>query len=588
MKQKLQKHFEKIVLHVSIFMLPIIFVSNYAGAQDYRISNPVDISQPWATEINPAVISSQYTRISIGLKVFQYGFLPDKSLGLNESHINASFPFHLPIAFGCGLRYFSAGIYSEFEGSIMLSKKITGQFSIGTKIGLGRIGFAKQDFNVVDPDDPLLISNLSKMYFNLGMGLFWNSDKWSLGIGVDHTNSPDIGFQTTSVLSPEIYAGVGYKFGKMMPSLILHKFNQAVSYGAAITLSQDRMGLIRLSFENTMPVKMEVQLNLSRNNSLQYGLNLPTKELSSVSVGTHEVVYNHVLGRGPDIGQPKVLISSDTMRIYQERIVRSMSNELSLQVVENVKGLIPEYLELNGKSRNVLIVPAGVLNQYETKTITHQRYTNLGNLVERSLQESPNLDVILQADDRSITDAKILKYYLLKKGIILSQNINIASFNTSENVNLDGFIPGRRRVSFKRPTCSEKSLVISLKVSGKTRQVKDWRLTIYTDQKKVIKTFQGEDKLPDHQEWDWTDQWGELIPPGRYVCLISLHALSGKKRIAASQPIKVKRLNRTVSLCFGVDSQRAQNKIDYGHDHNHIHVSSRKEQILKSDPDFSY
>ena len=577
MNQKLQKQFEKFVLLITFFVLAIIVVFNHVRAQDYSISNPVEISQPWASEINPAVISSQYSRISLGLKVFQFGFLPNKSLGLNESHINASFPFKLPIGIGCDLRYFSAGIYSEFEASAMMSKKIIGQFSIGAKVGLGIISFARQDFNIVDPNDPLLSGSLSKTYLNMGMGIFWSSDQWSFGMGIDQANSPDIGFQTRSILSPEIYAGIGYNFSKIMPMLLFHKFDKWISCGAAISLAQEGMGSIRLSFETMIPFKMEVQLNLSKNNSIQYGIDLPTKELSAVSVGSHEVVYNHILGRGPDIGQPKILISSDTMRIYQERVVRSMPDELSLQMVEKVEGLVPEYLDTDRRSRNVLVVPAGVLNQYETKTITSQRYTNLGNLVERSLRENPDLNVILQADDRSIADAKILKYYLLKKGIMLSQDVNIVSFNNSEKAKLDRFIPGRQRISFKSPTCSEKSLIISLKVPGKTRKVKDWNLVIYNDQKNMIKTFQGEDKLPDRLEWDWTDQWGELVPPGRYVCLISLHALSGKKRIAASQLIQIKRLNRTVRLCFSVDSQHEQNKIDYGYDHNHVHVSSRKE-----------
>ncbi|UCE07228.1 MAG: type IX secretion system membrane protein PorP/SprF, partial [bacterium] len=560
------KRFLIITIYHILFSF-IVFISTNVRAQEFTIYNPVEISQPWVSEINPAVITSQYSRVSVGLKVFHFGFLPDKNLGLNESHINASFPFHLPIGIGCDLRYFSAGIYSELEGSILLSKKIIEQFSIGVKIGLERIGFGRQDFNIVDANDPLLVGNLSKTCLNLGLGAYWNYGQWSFGFGIDHVNRPDMGFQTNAILPQQICAGIGYKSGKFMPTLLFQIYDKWISYGLAVSMIHDRFGLIRLSFENTMPIKMEVQFNVSKDNSLQYGIDFPTKELRSVSVGSHEIVYNHILGRGPDIGQPRILISSDTMKIYEECVVRSMPDELSTDLVANVDGLIPEYLEVNRNLRNLLVVPTGVLNQYETDTIKCQRYINLGKLIAQRLQQNPGLNVILHTDDKSLADARTLKVYLLKKGIIPSQKINIAKLNSAGRPKLDGFVPGRQNVSYKKPVCSNKTLVITLPVTGRTRRVRDWNLTIINDRKEVIKTYNGKDKLPDRLEWDWNDQWGELVDPGRYLCFLSLRGTSGQKRISLSPPIQIERLHRTIMLRFSLDSQSGKNKIDlkYGH-----------------------
>jgi len=557
-----------------IFFPIIIFTSTNVRAQGFNIYNPAEISQPWVSEINPAVISSQYSRVSVGLKVFHYGFLPDKNLGLNESHINASFPFYLPLGVGCDLRYFSAGIYSELEASIMLSKKIIDQFSIGMKIGLERIGFARQDFNIVDANDPLLVGNLSKTSLNLGFGAYWNYGQWSFGFGIDHVNHPDIGFQTSAVLPRELYAGIGYKFSRFMPTLLFQNYDKWISYGLAVSMIHERFGLIRLSFENTMPIKMEVQFNLSKDNSLQYGLNLPTREINTVSIGSHEIVYNHILGRGPDIGHPKVLISSDTMKIYEECVVRSMSDGLSIDLLKNVDGLVPEYLEMNGNFRNLLVIPTGILNQYETKKIRYQRYTNLENEIKRRLQQNSNLNLILQTDDKSMTDARYLKRYLLLKGIIPSQNIHLAKMNSSGKPKLVGFLPGQHNVSHKKPICSIKTLEITLLVPGKIRHVRHWKLTIYNDHKKVIKTFNGRDKLPAGLEWDWKDKQGVLVAPGRYLCALTLQAMSGQKKISVSSPIQIMRLNRTVLLRFSLDAQSGQNNIDLRH--NQFQVSSRR------------
>jgi len=241
-------------------------------AQGFNIYHPADVSRPWVTNINPAVISSQFSRVSIGLKVFHFGFLPQQNFEIRESHINASFPFYLPYDIGIGgdLRYFSAGIYSELSSSVMLSKRIKNNLSFGIKIGLARFGFSKQGFNLVHADDPLLQGGLATTSFNLGFGVYWNPDRWSVGLGVDHLNSPNVGRQTSAVLPPEISAAVGYQFGSIMPALLLHHDGTFARYGVAVSYNHYRYGQFRLSFENTMPIKLTVQLNLSRDNSLEY------------------------------------------------------------------------------------------------------------------------------------------------------------------------------------------------------------------------------------------------------------------------------------------------------------------------------
>jgi len=540
-----------------IFFYIRIFISVNVLAQGFNIYNPVEISQPWISEINPAIISSQYSRVSLGLKVFHLGFLPERNFGLNESHINVSFPYYLPFGIGCGLRYFSAGIYSRLAGSVMLSKEVIDRFSIGVKVGMERFSFIRQDFDIVDVNDPLLVGNLSKTCLNLGFGVYWNNSKWSVGLGIDRINHPDIGFQTSAILPQEMYAGVGYKFGNIMPVLLFHNDGNLSRYGFAVSFMNERFGLFRISFDSAMPFKIEAQLNLSKNNSLQYGLDLPTEELSTVSTGSHEIVYNHILGRGPDIAQPRVLISTDTMTIYKEFIVRSMPPELSVDLVENLDELIPEYLEVNGKYRNLLIVPSGFLNQNETRKSRLHRYVKLGREIKQRLLKNPKLNLILQTTDESIDDAKQLKHFLLQHGITPSQNVSIAKLNSSgtDKPKLVGFVPGQQKVSHKPPVCSIETLIISFFVPGKTRQVSNWKFIIYNDQKDVIKTFNGNDKLPKQLEWDWKNNQGELVTPGRYLCLLSLQAISGKKKFSVSQPIQIVRLNRTIELRFSQDPQ---------------------------------
>lgn len=539
----------RLFILISILLAIGIFATTHSWAQGFNIYNAADISQPWVSEFNPAVISSQFSRVSLGLKVFHFGFLQNQSFEIRESHINASFPFYLPmdLGVGCDLRYFSAGIYSELTGALLLSRRIQNNISVGIKIGIGRYGFAKQDFNLVDMNDPLLTGSLAKTVLNFGFGAFWNPDRWSVGLGIDHLNRPDIGRQTTATLPQEISASVGYKFGRFTPALLLHHDGNFARFGLAVSASHERFGLFRLAYETTMPIKLEFQFNLSRDNSLQYGFDLPGEELSSVSMGSHEIVYSRILDRGPDIGQPNMLLSTNEMRIQEETIVRSMPAGLNQWQLENIKELVPEYLEANADHRNVLVVPTGALNQYETEKIKQHRYAKLGDEIQEKLQENPELALILQTDDRSLADARMLKQYLVRNGI---KDVGIAKMNTAEKAKLEGFEAGQQIKTQKKPSCSVDKLSIRFELTGKVHKVREWIMAIRNEKGEVIRSYQGKDRLPEQMSWDWKNEWGELVSAGQYSCSLVVRSMSGQQRSANSLPINVTRLNRSIYLKF--------------------------------------
>lgn len=564
MIKKLSSHRERLVLMIKcIIFVYGILISSLGWSQGFNIYNPAEISQPWISDINPSVISSQYSRVSFGLKVFHFGFIPDKNFEIQESHINASFPFTLPFEIGIGgdLRYFSAGIYSELSSAVMLSRKVQNNLSLGIKLGIGRYGFSKQDFNLVDANDPLLEESLAKVALNLGIGAFWNPDRWSIGIGIDHLNRPDIGRQTNAILPREISAAVGYKFRNIMPAVLVHHDGIFARYGFAVSYNHERFGIFRFSFENTMPIKMEFQVNLSRDNSLQYGLDLPTEELSTVSMGSHEIVYNRILDRGPDIGQPKLTLSTNIMQIKAETIVRSMQPGLNHWQLENINELVPEFLEATGKSSNLLIIPTGKLSEYETSEIRKNRYAKLGKEVRNKLRQNPNLNLILQTDNNSLADARAIKHYLISNGIASSETIGIATVNSTGKAKLDGFEPGQRNESQAKPSCSVDKLAIDLTLSGKVRHVKDWKLRIINEKGKSIRIYKGKDRLPELMEWDWKNEWGELVTAGKYLCSLSVTSMKGTEKSTKSIPINISRLNRTVYLKFSQEPNLQASKI---------------------------
>ena len=226
--------------------------------------------------------------------------------------------------------------------------------------------------------------------------------------------------------------------------------------------------------------------------------------------------------------------------------------------LENIDELIPEYLKTNGNSRNLLIIPTGALNQYETKKIKMQRYARLSEEIKQKLQENPGLKLILQTDAQSLADARALKQYLLRDGI---KDIGIAKVNSANKVKLDGFETGQLSKTRKKPSCSVEKLAISFDLPGKVRKVKEWNLTVRNDKNEVIRTYKGKDRLLDRMEWDWKNEWGELVLPGQYSCSLTVKSMSGLEKSSKSLPINITRLNRSVYLRFTQQSKLQANKI---------------------------
>jgi len=566
MKIDKSKFYQKSARIIILFLfIAGVSVPTMLLGQAPELLNSAERGQPWISAVNPAVLSFQDARVSMGLKAFQFGFLPGQALELRESHINLSLPFYLPYELGIGadLRYYSAGIYSEVQGALMLSRRMFDQFSVGLKLGLIGTGFSRHDFNLVDANDPLINDNLWKNSLNVGLGAFWSPGHWSVGLGFDHLNQPDLGLHSQAKLPLDISASLGYRFRHFMPTLLIQDDGVSLRYGLAFSLIHQNMGLVRFSYENDVPFKLEAQLNLTRNSSLQYGLDLPSETVRSVSLGTHELVYTYTFEREPDIGQPEILLSTRQLKILEETIIRSMPSNLTLAAVENSEEVAAEYLDNQIHLQNSLVVKAGaLLDQAETPPEQRQRHVHLGSTIQQVLKNNPDLRVILHTDESSLTDARQLKNYLITENIVSPAKIGIAKLKISDQANLVGFIPGQEVKTNESPRLSTADLKLNFKVPGRTRRLKTWKLVIQNKDKQVVKTYQGNGSLPDKLVWDWKNDQGQLTPPGEYHSFLTVQALSGKSKTSQSPQFNIVCHKRTVKLEFKPTPQKLITSLD--------------------------
>jgi hypothetical protein len=532
----------------------IAFSGKQVSAQGYYFWNPADQTLPFSSEINPALVSKHLTQVAVGLQVFHFGFLENSSFGLRENRVNFSFPYILPhdVAIGFDVRYFSATVYSELAASLLLSREIFNHFSIGVKFALERRGFDSAKFQGVDFSDPLISNNLSFNRLNLGLGASWQNKKFSFGLGLDHVNRPGIGIVDPDAVVPmELSAALGYKIGTFTPTLLLHQDGDYLRAGFAVIAEKPSLGTLRFGYEDKLPFRVEVRFNLSRNGSLGYGVDLPGEGTRGLSAGSHQFVYKHILGRAPELGQPDLLFSTNQLKILEKTVIRRLPSGLQVDDLAAVDEIVPGYLSSGKSTNDLMIVVAGALSEYETQKGMLKRYKRISEKIRLVFQRNPDVHVILRTDDATVSDARNLKQFIVSQSPQAARQVKIAKIDANGSLDLNGFAPGKTTVSKMKPVFSAETVTINIPVPRNTRKTKGWALKIRDASGHDVKIFSGQNNLPLHIEWDWRDDSGKLVKPGRYTCHLAATTIYNNERKAKAGPLAVILIKRKVRLEFG-------------------------------------
>lgn len=525
-----------------------------ATAQNQILANPTDLTHPWISNVNPAVIPFQNGQIALGIKVLHWGFFQDQTFGLRENGFSISFPFLLPRQIGLGLdvRQFDASVYSELSASALVGKEIYDRLAVGVKLGVEQRSFDRGKFNLVDPNDPLLqTGSLAQYKLNTGVGLFWNPGKFTSGIAVDHLNRSNVARDGKFLLPRELSGAMSYRLGFLTPSVIVHHDGLDWNVGFAIAAVKPKLGMLRLGYENTLPIKLEAEFNLSRNSKLDYAYDFATAGTRVASMGSHQVTFNYIFSRAPEIGDPVLFASTNVLNIIIETITRSTPAQLPPEVLAAVTDLTPDYLApaLFLEDGNVAIT-AGKLHEGESAADTQNRYRAFAAAIASLLREHPNSRIILRANAASAPDAEALERFLNKQlGLTFNDNIS-DKFHSTGRLALEEFKPGYRSITRKEPRLSSERVIFDFQVPGRTRQARSWLFKIAGPNGKAVRIFSGKGNLPNALEWDWRNARGKVISPGVYQCRLILRSKSGKVNISAPVRLAVYLTRRHVIMNF--------------------------------------
>ena len=555
----------KIFFNISILAIGV-FLTGSGMTQTPEITNPAEKDHPWTSGMNPAALSFQNAQISFGIKAWQYGFLPDEALGLRENHVNFGLPFYLPLGLGIGgdLRYYSAGLYSEVNGSLVLSSRLFDHFSVGVKIGLLGMGFSRnEEFRLVHPNDPLLLNSLWKNSLNAGLGIYWNPGHFTVGMGLDHLNQPDIGLEQTARIPCKISAALSYQYRGFRPTLLLQEDGFALRYGIAVFFQHEQFGQLGFSGTTGLPFKLEARINLSKNGRLQYDVDFAEKAIQSASNGSHELICTYIFDREPDIIEPEIFLSTPELRIFEETVIRSMPRNFSPAQIENEGTVAREYLEPRRRLKNAMVIQTGAPSGIrETRETQLRRYTELGSAIQQTIMQNPDIKIILEADKKTLQDARQLKRFLLANKVLPNQRIRIARLKSAGEARIIGFTPGQELTSRKKTRLSAPDLTLTLDVPGGIRRVKTWHLAIIDQKDGIAKTFSGKSNLPEKLVWNWTNNQGKLVGPGQYTGILTVQGKNGTETQTLSPTFNVILNKRIVKLEFKSAPKQMLSKFD--------------------------
>jgi outer membrane protein OmpA-like peptidoglycan-associated protein len=272
------------------------FLNNLASlrAQITVSVNPANVQDARVLLTNPAAAAITEARAYVGLKLIYPGIIPSNTFALKASFFNFSIPNIGQYDFAAGLhgRYFSTPLFQEGRFGAIVARHFTERVAIGLDLSLLFKSYNRENFDLVDPDDPVFRNGTSTVVLDPGIGVYARlHDKLNFAASLSHLNQPDVALGSVELKLPfESLIGLSFvhDFFRLDAGAHLWQAQMYPTLGAEVF--SDRSGRFRLGYglDNLL---FEGQLTLFSNAALFYSFNLPTTDIGLVSAGSHEAGF---------------------------------------------------------------------------------------------------------------------------------------------------------------------------------------------------------------------------------------------------------------------------------------------------------
>lgn len=564
-------------------------------SQDRIHGNAADIYDSKSVFANPAVIPYQGHQFFCGMKVYHLGIMQDNKWGFKNTYLGYSNPHLKGFGFGLGGQFFTSPIYNESIVDMNLSKRILNFFSAGFNLTMLSIGYNRENFRLVDENDPVFLNRTGKTNIALGAGLacipFHNL---VIGIGAHYLNQPNISLIGDNVRKrPEIELGAVYSSGgfRTLLNFGLDDDRQLKADGFIEAFSEE-LGFLRAGLRGPQ-LAVEGQLHLWGMASLNYSYDYPVFNALGISQGSHLLGLVFEFGRlpylphikipPPSVGMPlqhqaaayspdpryEVIGSVQKLEIVEKKLSRSVDSDIPSEALRRLSWFDLVKLDSSLAQEKALPFRKDIVNKTAERiplsgTFSNEYREGL-NMVSNMVKNGPSVKV-----DIVSPPSKLERAEQLRSKIVFEDNQG-----KSVAVAIPQFESKEEETYFNKPagliSIPEKESMLVLSVDSiffdivpifEKTPANLWRLIIQDRNQRKVMVFSGSREVPKRISWDWRGQTGTLIEPGAYsYCFEWMYADRAIHR-SRSREFSVKKYLRIIRLRISHEKPEVREKPD--------------------------
>lgn len=555
------------------FLIVFILHPLIANGQNIVSADPSNTFDSQSIFINPAVIPFQHRQVTLGMKVYQLGFLKDEGLGLHNGCFSLSWPqtFSGLINLGLTGQNFSVPLYDQTTLSIIIAKRLIERLSLGIKYNLFTKSYHQRYFELVDPADPVFAHGTLKLAHSFGFGLIifpWST--LSVGFSCDHLNRPDVSLYQDKFKQPLIYDfGIRYSFGYFSSSIYLNCLQRHWQFNWVFESRPSASSIFKLGFVQKA-AKFSAEFYLFNGISINYIFDYPFYEVNQVSSGSHHISFIYNLDHGDRIKELQftrynegkipifnlpsqffVEIDTDNLEIISQKIIRTIEDNIPKEALKNLTEVEIAYHDSSHDVKQVYkhgSLPEENLSTLHGSAKYSEKYLEYLKRLAENSQSIPINSLGLIVYPISEQRATELRDSLVTSSPMLNQQIEIKQL---ENYPVTKRIePQVLHRSSQEQRVSLNPELVSFHISSlKIRNYRgEWKLIISDYSGNNIKTVAGKGDVPREIYWDWRDNNGNLIRPDIYYYYFLWETKKGQLLHTQPKTFSVSKISRTLNI----------------------------------------
>lgn len=575
----------KYTILISSFLL---LFGSIAHSQNMFNDNPADIDGAVAICSNPALGYFVENRLVLGMDARYLGLL-DNQLGLRNLYINyiPSWRFR---GFSVGAQTFSADIYSQTTFGVSYSRSLLMKnLSVGASVNIFNRGFDKDDFDLIDSNDPVLGSSLSKTNLDIAMGIaFFPVSNVCVGLSAEHINQPNIAIDGDYSHPTMISLGAKAYFGRLHPSLFLSNLEWYDNLTLWDAVKRNKY-LLTFGIDYELSNRFIIGSQINRSGlgagtvfkitdlmGVDYRYEYPMTDINKFAWGSHRLSMVFEFDYVPDyrpvaeIVEPPVPVysppeitvsnSSDLFAFSDVDSVTILEREINRRIGEEFD--VNEFAKLKPAELNITRGILQLEDRYfaadtvavkdplsELKGAYSTSYRGALNSIVYGIKEKRTLKASLVAGPDNLQRANSMYNLISGYGQLFPENLAVVvpyysiTDTTVGDINIMAMEPVENRIDI-----IPEEMNFEILRQNHSGQVSQWALMINTYEDITVKLWNGTGNLPEEIKWDLRDDRGELIKEGQYYYYLEWLEPDGSTRRSFRQQLTVLRIQKRLFI----------------------------------------